>query len=93
VFLVSTRPRSIDQNATHEVSADSQEVCAPLPIYTAGADEAYVNLVYQSGGLHSLVPLLSGHVAVSQPVKFLVNEWHEFSQGRLITVPPGLKQS
>ena len=55
-------------------------------------DQSNVSLINQSGGLQRVLGTLLGHVPVGQPVQFVVDQWRELIEGRLIPVAPGNEQ-
>jgi hypothetical protein len=78
----------IQQNPAHYAGGDAKKVGAVLPLYFSLIDQPEVGLIYQGGGLQSMVGILAPHVTVRQAVEFAFNQWQKSIQSRLVAVAP-----
>jgi hypothetical protein len=64
----------INQNLTHELSGDGEEMSAALPLERAHPDQTKVRLMHQSGALQRVVWPFIPQLEVGQTTQFLVDQ-------------------
>jgi hypothetical protein len=86
----AARSCMIDQNLSHYMGSDPQEVCAAGNLSGFLTDEAQIRFVNQSGALQSVVVPLATELTLCEPVQFLVHDRDQGLQCRGVTrLPPG----
>jgi hypothetical protein len=82
----------VDQDAAHQLGRNTEELCAVLPLCVRLINKSEVNLVYESGGLKSVIPALASHVTGGLVTEFVINERDQLVQRFPVAVAPSLKQ-
>ena len=67
----------IDQNATHQLCRNSEEVCATLPVSVGLIDQTKIGLVDKRSGLECVARVVATHIAVSELAQLLEDECNE----------------
>ncbi len=73
-LLIISRAREIGEDAAHHARRNREEVGAILPVDRVDVDQAKVDLVDQGCSLQSVTGPLSGHAAVSEAMKLLLDD-------------------
>jgi len=82
----------IDQNLTHQVSRDAEELCAAVALYAVLIHEPQVGFVYQGRGLESVAGALAPEMGGGHAPELAVDEGHQPVQRGFIATAPGLEQ-
>src|SRR5215472_12827550 len=91
-LLVIAGARPVGEDAAHHARCDSEEMGTVLPTYLRNVNQPQVNFVHERRGLQRVVRLFPAHVAVGEPVEFLLHNWDQPSQSAIIPLPPSLKK-
>jgi hypothetical protein len=78
----------IDQDASHDLRRDGEEMRTIGPVNIPLIDEANVSLIDQSGGLESVAFSFPAHVAPREPVQFVVDQGVQLVECGLISLAP-----
>ena len=78
----------IDQDASHDLRRDREEVRAIGPLHVFLIDETNVSFVYERGGLKSVAFSLPAHVAAGEPVQFVVDQRIQLVESGLVPIAP-----
>ena len=84
--------RVIDQNVSHHLGADGEEVSAILPWQSLLTDELEVRLIHERGCLQRVAGAFVVHLALSDTPEFRVYEWKEFIERGAVAFTPIGKQ-
>src|SRR5262249_37921269 len=84
--------RVIDENATHELRSEPDELRAALPADVTLADQTHVRLVHERGALERVVGALAAQLPLREPAQLAVNQWHELGERALVPRGPGDQQ-
>jgi NAD-dependent dihydropyrimidine dehydrogenase PreA subunit len=85
-------PRVIDQDATHNLCGDCEEVRTICPVDVLLIDETNVGFVDQCGGLQSVTLAFTTHVTAGEAMEFVVNERIQLVEGGLVPFAPFSEQ-
>jgi len=85
---IAVAARMIDQNATHHLRGESDEVQRVAPLHPALIDQSHEGFVNERRGLEGMTGTLVTQIACGKPVEFLVNERCELVERGLIAVAP-----
>ena len=85
---ISMPARVVDQDTSHYLRRDGEEVGPIGPLYVPLVYEPNVGLVDQGRGLQCVAFTLPDHVAASEAMKFGVNEWIQIVECSLIPLAP-----
>ena len=87
-FVTCVRACVIDQNVTHHLRADGEEVCAVLPVESLLTREFQVCLVNKCSCLQRVTGALLAHLALSDPPEFHLDEREELVERRPVAFAP-----
>src|SRR5215510_6580037 len=79
---------TLDQNTTHGLGSDAEEVRTVAWMHSVVVDEAQIRLVYQGSGLKTVTGSLPLHLAMGQSPKFLVDQRDHTVQRCFVAVAP-----
>jgi hypothetical protein len=82
------RPRSIQQNAPHDLGRHGEKVGAVLPVDVSHVDQAQVGFVNQGCGLEGAAGALVLHAVAGDAAELSVDPRRELVQGGCIPVRP-----
>ena len=91
-FQRLTRSRPINQNSPHHSCGNGKEMSPAVPPVRRGFDKSHIRFIDQSRRLKSMLRPLIRHVALCQPVQFLVDDGHQLLEGAIVALAPGVKQ-
>ncbi len=91
-FELVPRAGDVHQDAPHQLRGHGEEVRAVLPPHAARIDQAQIGLVDERRGLQRVAGTLSRHVAMREPVEFVVHQRHQPIQRLLVSLIPGQQQ-
>ena len=72
----------VDEDPSHEVGGDAEEVRAALPVDVSLAGELEKGLVDERGGLQGVIPSLPGEIPGRERVQLVVHERNQTFEGR-----------
>ncbi len=78
----------IDQDVTHQLRADSEEVRAVLPFKSFLTGEPQVSFVDQRCCLQRMAVAFLAHLAACDAAQFSVDERKQSVEGRVVTCTP-----
>ena len=87
-FCISMTTRVVDQNASHDLRRDREEMRTIGPVHVSLIDETDVSFVNQGGGLKCVTFSLAAHVAAREPVQFFVDQRIQLVECGLVSVAP-----
>ena len=71
----------VDQDATHHLCGDAEEVCAILPGRPLLTEQPQIRFMDKCRGLQGVVGALSSKIRASPPPKLTIDEWHQLITG------------
>jgi len=83
--------RVVDQNLTHDVGSEADEVSAAVPVDVL-AGEAEVGLADERGGLEGMVGALAAHVGLGDAMQLRVNERKQAACGGGVAAVHGFEE-
>ena len=87
-LCVSMSPRVIDQDASHDLGGDCEEVRAIRPVHILLIDQSDVSFVYQGSRLKGVVFSLAAHVTAGEAVELVVDQRVQLVQSGLVPFAP-----
>src|SRR5215510_8384181 len=91
-FIGAVTTSVIDQDPTHDLSGDTEEMSTILPIDLALVDEPDVRLMYQGRRLQGVVGALAPKLARGHPAKLRVDEWQQLTERSAVATAPIAEQ-
>jgi hypothetical protein len=85
---ISVASRVVDEDASHYLSRDGEEVRAVGPLNVSLIDEPDVSFVDQSRGLQSVTFALTAHVAARKAMEFVVDKRIQLIERGLVSFTP-----
>src|SRR5690348_7779120 len=91
-LLGASSPRVVNEDLSHYVGGDAQEVCAAVELPGLLADQPQVRLVDEGRALQSMAVSLLAELMLCEAVKLLVYNWNQSLQGGSISGLPSHEQ-
>ena len=91
-FLIVSRSREVNQDATHEAGTKSIEMGTILPVNVLNIHQSKVDLVNQGRCLEGVTRSFGDHVPLSEPMELAVNHRHELLERLFVPRPPSLEE-
>ena len=85
---VGVSPSVIDQDVSHHLCADGEEVCAILPVKSLLTRQLQISLVHERGCLQRMTRALLAHLSLGNPAEFRMYERQELIQCGTIAFTP-----
>jgi hypothetical protein len=85
-------PRMVNQNPSHELRRNGEEVGAVSPPHPFVVDQPEVSLVDQGRGLQTVVRAFPVQVVSRESAQFVVYDRRQLIEGVLIPIAPGSEQ-
>ena len=82
----------IDQDETHDLSGDGEEVIAALPVDAVLAYQPHKGFVDQGRRLERVARSFARHVTAGEPLQVIVDKREERIKGLAVAVAPGGEQ-
>ena len=87
-LCVSMSSRVIDQDASHDLGGDREEVGAIRPVHILLIDQTDVRFIYQSSGLKCMVFSLLAHVTAGEAMELVIDQRVQLVQSGLVSFAP-----
>lgn len=85
---VSVSPRVIDQNASHDLRRDREEVRAIRPVHILLINQPDIGFIYQGSSLKCVVFSLAAHVTAGEAMELVVHQRVQLVQSGLVPFTP-----
>ena len=87
-FVTCVSASVIDQDVTHYLGGDREEVCAVLPFKSLLAGKFQIGFVDERGRLQGVTGTFVTHLALRDAAQLSVDEWQELYERRPIAFAP-----
>ncbi len=92
-FLSGFLPRTVHQDASHDLRGGTKKVRPVIPTAMVGARETNPCFMDQRGRLEGVPGILLAHVGRSQAPQFVVNQWQQVFRRKVATCCRGFENS
>jgi hypothetical protein len=86
-------PRDVNEDASHELRANGEEVNPVLPIELPALEQAQIGFIHQGRSLKHVTGSLVGHVTPGDSAQLVIDERRQPFQGLFIPRTPSAQQS
>jgi hypothetical protein len=80
--------RVIDQNPSHDLRSDAEEMCPVLPIDVTLVDDAQIYLVHERSRLQGVADSLPSKLTPGNATELRIDEWEQLIERTAVAATP-----